>query len=282
MSYKPDEVTLISYLYGELGGVEKENVERYLNENPAERKAMQERTDVLTMMGNLEDKEVIAPPILAERETHHMPFWHHGPFKTIVGIAASLLLIMVAGKFMGTDIHYSNGELKISFGGAKQAPQLAPVTGQQFSQREVQEMIDASLVRNNQSLTADLSSSQEKLDNTVRQLMGQNSKKINELVAQVSAASQSQVRDYVSNVQSENLRLMKDYMTLSATEQKDYMENLLVDFAGYLQKQHEQDLKLFQARINNVEQNTDQFKLETEQILASMISNNTGVSKSNY
>lgn len=282
MNYKPDESTLISYLYGELGDAEREQVQRYLNENPVARKAMQERAEVLNILGKLENKEVIAPPILAENETRRISFWQHGPFKTVVGIAASLLLIMVAGKFLGTDIHYSNGELRISFSGVKQVQHDESSTTSQFSERDVQEMIDASVMRNNQSLIADLSASQQKLDNTVRQLMGQNSKKMNELVSQVSVASQGEVRDYVNNLQVENLRLMKDYMTLSATEQKDYMENLLVDFAGYLQKQHEQDLKLFQARISNVEQNTDQFKLETEQILASMISNNTGNSKSNY
>jgi hypothetical protein len=283
MSYKPDESTLISYLYGELGEAEKENVQRYLQENPAARKAMQERAEVMEMLSKLEDKEVIAPPILMENETHTVSFLHHGPFKTILGIAASLLLILVAAKFLGTDIHYAEGELRISFGGVKQVQQVVPDTAPSFSKQEVQQMIDASLVRNNETMVAELSAHQKKqLDEAVRLVMSEDSEKINDLIAQVSNASQNQVRDYVYTLQNENVRLMKDYMTLSASEQKLYMENLLTDFAGYLQKQHEQDLVLVESRVNNIEQNTDQFKQATEQILASIISGKTNNSENNY
>jgi hypothetical protein len=143
-------------------------------------------------------------------------------------------------------------------------------------------MIDASVVRNNELLAADLAAGQKKLDQTVRLVLNQNSKKINDLVNEVSIASQQQVRNYVYTLQDENARLLKDYMALSASEQKLYMENLLTDFAGYLQKQHEQDLVLVESRVNNIEQNTDEFKQVTEQILASIISGKTDNSENNY
>ena len=44
MSYKPDESTLISYLYGELGETEREKVHRYLTDNPSALQAMQDLT----------------------------------------------------------------------------------------------------------------------------------------------------------------------------------------------------------------------------------------------
>lgn len=81
-------------------------------------------------------------------------------------------------------------------------------------------------------------------------------------------------------MQNDNLKLMKDYMQLSTAGQKKYIESLLVDFSAYLQEQRKQDLQAFQAQVNKVEQNTDQFKEETEQILTSLITN-TGTKRRN-
>ncbi|HZX74268.1 MAG TPA: hypothetical protein VFE57_07605 [Cyclobacteriaceae bacterium] len=276
MSYKPDESTLISYLYGELGDAERDKVQRYLNENPEAAKAMQQHSEVLDHLGNVHDKEVIAPPIFAESEKHVSSFWHHGPFKTTLGIAASLLLIMVAGKFMGTDIHYSNGELKISFGGSKTVHPV--LQAQALSPEQVQQMINSSLVKNNEVVTANLSDNQKKLDQTIKNNLAMNSMKLDGLMKDVSQASQDQVRSFVAGLQNENGKTMREYMQLSASEQNKYMESLLVDFTKYLNEQRSQDLQLFQSRISVVEENTDQFKQETEQILSSII--NTGATES--
>ncbi|MBK7652037.1 MAG: hypothetical protein IPJ20_16775 [Flammeovirgaceae bacterium] len=100
-----------------------------------------------------------------------------------------------------------------------------------------------------------------------------NSAKIDELMKVASQASQDQVRTFVAGLQEDNLRLMKDYLQLSAKDQKVYVENLLVDFSKYLQEQRKQDLMLFQTRMSSIEKNSDQFKQETELILASIISN---------
>jgi len=64
---------------------------------------------------------------------------------------------------------------------------------------------------------------------------------------------------------------VKDYFQLTSTEQKQYIENLLVDFAKYLQQQRNDDLQFVQTRMNSLEQNTDILKQETEQILSSII-----------
>jgi hypothetical protein len=96
-----------------------------------------------------------------------------------------------------------------------------------------------------------------------------------------SQASQEQVKLFVSGLQNDNLKLMKDYLQLSSTEQKKYVENLLVDFSKYLQEQRNQDLKLFQTRVNSIEKNTDLFKQETEQIITSLISNSSVIKKQN-
>ena len=116
MNYKPDEGMLMAYLYGELDAAETEKMQLYLQQHPEELKELQRMGDVRSVIAHIQDKEVIAPPIFMG-ETNVKPLWQSRYFKTVMSIAASLLFLMVAGKFLGTEINYSGGELKISFGG---------------------------------------------------------------------------------------------------------------------------------------------------------------------
>jgi len=112
---------------------------------------------------------------------------------------------------------------------------------------------------------------QQKLDQSIQSNLASNSGKIDRLVKEASTASQEQIRLFVSTLQSQNTEVVKNYFQLSSSEQKKYIENLLVDFAKYLQQQRTDDLQLVQTRLNALEQNTDIFRQETEQILSSII-----------
>jgi hypothetical protein len=198
----------------------------------------------------------------------------------VISIAASFFLLLLAGKFLGTEINASNGELRISFGRKAELPKEVaqlPI----LTPAEVQAMINHSLEKNNEVISINWTDSQKKLNESVKTNLAINSKKIDDLMKNTSQASQEQVKLFVSGLQNDNLKLMKDYLQLSSTEQKKYVENLLVDFSKYLQEQRNQDLKLFQTRVNSIEKNTDLFKQETEQIITSLISNSSVIKKQN-
>jgi hypothetical protein len=279
MSYKPDEGTLMSYLYGELEGVEKDKVERYLFEHPEGRMELEKLQQVRRVMSFVKDKEVIAPPIVIG--TNNRFNWNSPYVKTILAIAASMLLIMVVGRLTDTNVSLDNRQVKISFGELQNDPK--EVIENQLSKPgltadEVQAMINSSLTENNEMMKASWDETQEKLDASIRHNLAQNSNRIDHLMKQASSASEEQIKAFLASAQTENMRLVKDYFQLSATDQKQYIEDLLVDFAKYLQQQRTDDLRIVQSRLNNLEQNTDQFKQETEQILSSIISNtNSGV-----
>lgn len=279
MNYKPDQATLISYLYGELDAKEAEKVLTYLNQDPEEFKNLQQLVDVRSVLNKVDDKEVIAPPIFMDQGGHASRFWQASYFKTIMSIAASFLLLMVAARLIGPEISYSKGELRVSFNGApvEQKQILPDATG--LTSHEVQEMINTSLVKNNELISTEWESNNKKLQASLRTSLASNSAKVDDLMKVASQASQDQVRSFVAGLQEDNLRLMKDYLQLSAKDQKVYVENLLVDFSKYLQEQRKQDLMLFQTRMSSIEKNTDQFKQETEQILASIISSPDGTIK---
>ncbi len=280
MNYKPDEGMLMAYLYGELDAAETEKVQLYLQQHPEELKKLQGLGDARNIFAQVQDKEVIAPPIFMD-DANVKPLWQSSYFKTVMSIAASLLFLMVAGKFLGTEINYSGGELKISFGGKKELPKEI-VQPTNLTEEKVKEMIQTSLASNNEVITSSWTEDQKRLSQSIKQNLDQNSKKIDALMTNASTASQEQVRGFVASLQNENLKLMKDYFQLSAADQKKYTESLLVDFSQYLKEQRKQDLMLFQTRVNSIEKNTDQFKQETEQLIANIISNPSSKNKNSY
>ncbi len=280
MNYKPDESTLIAYLYDELDAKEVEKVQEYLNRNPEVLKKLLGLNEVKNVLSHAGDQEVIAPPIFMDSTSHASRFWQSGYFKTVMSIAASILFLLVAARLIGPEISYSGGELRISFSGNKKIEKpIEQVVTPLVSPDEVQNMINASLIKNNEQISSEWENNNKKLQASLRRNLSNNSEKIDELMKVASQASQDQVRTFVASLQQDNLQLMKDYMQLSAKDQKTYVESLLMDFSKYLQEQRKQDLVLFQTRMSSIEKNTDQFKQETEQILANIISNPEGALK---
>lgn len=270
MSYKPTEHDLMAYLYGELEGAEKEKMEKYLSQHPEARLELEQFRNVRSTMNHLKDKEVIAPPIFVG-DSKRVSLWQAPYLKTVISIAASLLLVMMVGRFSGLRVQYGSGEVRISFGDqAAKQQEVIPATAS-LSAEEVQTMINSSLQQNNVAMQSSWKETQKELDASITKNLALNSNKIDKLVKDASEASQGQIRQFVSGMQTENLQLVKNYFKLSSDEQKQYIESLLVDFSKYLQQQRNDDLQLVQTRLNSLEQNTDVFKQETEQILSSII-----------
>lgn len=273
MSYKPDEKDWMAYLYGELDEGDKRKLDQYILQNPEARIELENFQNIRGLLSSLEDKEVIAPPIvIGENASPAQPrqyFWNEPYFRVITTVAASILLVILVGTITGTQIFVTDREFRLSFGTPSTPPvqQLAPA----ITEDEVRDLINASLEKNNSQMRASLEESQKKLDASIRINLASNSGKIDELVRQASTASQDQIRQFVETIRAENMQQVKDYFQLTATEQKNYIENLLVDFAKYLQQQRNDDLQLVQTRMNSLEQNSVLFKQETEQILSSII-----------
>ncbi len=270
MSYKPDESALMAYLYGELQGEEKKNVEKYLAENPDAMRALQGMMDVRKILSVIEDKEVIAPPIVME-DSKQRYFWNTPYLKTVISIAASLMLLLVAGKILDLRINYESNTARISFG--EPVTKMIDPVQPGLTAQQVQDMINNSVQQNNQIVQASWSESQKKIDASIRKNMAMNSEKFNDLVKEASRASEVQISGYVASLKNENQQLVKDYFKLTTNEQQKYIESLLVDFAKYMNQQRTSDLEAIQMRMVNMEQNTTLLKEETEQILASIISN---------
>lgn len=271
MNYKPTENDLMDFLYGELEGAEKEKVEKYLLENPSARLELEQLRNVRSVLSQVKDKEVIAPPIFVG-DSKQRSLWQTPYLKTVVSIAASLILVILVGRFSGLRIQYGESELRIGFGNEQHVkPVDAPTTTAALSPEEVQAMINSALHQNNEAMQTSWKQTQQGLDASISRNLAINSGKIDKLVRESSVASQEQFKQFVSGMQTENLQLVKNYFKVSGDQQKQYIESLLVDFSKYLQQQRTDDLQLVQTRLNSLEKNTNVFKQETEQILSSII-----------
>ncbi len=275
MSYKPNETQLLAYLYGELEGEEMQRVEQYLAQHPEAKQELESLSFVREVLGRVDDKEVIAPPIVLE-DSRVRYFWNTPYGRTLLSIAASLTLLLLVGKWTGLRVSYTDQALTIGFGTVQEnrtdaVPLLTPI--------EVQAMINASLTQNNAALQTGWDEQNQKLNESIRtNLASYKTPDLDVLVKKASMASEEQIRQFALTLQAENASQIKDYMTLNSTDQRKYIEELLIDFAKYLEQQHRNDLQVLQARLNTIEQNTDVFKYETEQILTSLI---TSVDQSN-
>jgi hypothetical protein len=270
MSYKPDEQTLMDYLYGELEDGDKIKVEEYFRTNPEARLQFEKLAGVKSMLQRVKDKEVIAPPIVVG-DNNQRRLWDVPYLKTIISIAASLILVLLVARMTGTRVSVSENEFRLSFGEKPVENQNVPVQSN-LTAAQVQSMIQQSLDENNTVLNTNWQQSQKALEASIRTNMVSNSGKMDDVIREASSASQEQIQQYVSAMQTENMQMVKDYFKLTASEQKHYIEGLLVDFAKYLQQQQKDDLQVVQMRLSNIEENTNVFKQETEQILTSIIS----------
>ncbi len=271
MSYKPDESQWIAYLYGELEGEEKQRVERYLEEHPDALQEMQAFNDVRETMGKLTDKEVIAPPIVMQ-ENRAPLFWNTSYGRTLLSLAASIALILMVGYWTGFQVRVIDKTLILGFGATDQTPVETLPAASVLTANDVQYMINNALTQNNETLQTEWLDTRDKLNESVRATLAANSTAtFDALTQKVATASEDQIRQFALLIQADNARMIKEYLTLNSSDQRKYIEELLVDFAKYLEQQHRNDLNVLQVRLNNIEQNTDLFKYETEQILTSII-----------
>ncbi len=277
MSYKPDEKDWMAYLYNELEEEHRRKVEQFILQHPEAAEELDRLRTVRKALASVDDKEVIAPSIVIGHDRKEEPaaaqrsLWTTPWLRAVAAVAASVVVIILAGRLTGAQLSISDDELRISFGPQQQRPVSEAVPVNILTEADVRGMIDASLEQNNSEIQEKLDETRSKLDASIRSNLALNSGKMDQLVREVSSASQEQIRQFVDGIRTENMQQVKDYFQLTSTEQKKYIENLLVDFSKYLQQQRNDDLRLVQMRMNSLEQNTDIFKQETEQILSSII-----------
>lgn len=259
MNYKPEESTLISYLYGELSAEESNKVEAYLSGNDEARKELEDLKAALGIMSKLKDKEVDVPTFTFDNSSNIVVGSNStaGFWKRSLAIAASVTIILFMGYLTRFNVSLDDGGFQVAFG--------EQTSG--FNQQQVEEMIADAIEKNNTNLDQKLASSEAGMKDYV---LDNNQSLQTQLVSQVGNKTETE-SDFEFERQ-QYLAYLKQLIEDSESSQKRYIDQAMTDFAIFLDIQRQNDLQVIQTRFDNIQDNAELNQFQTNQILANLIS----------
>lgn len=259
MNYKPEETTLISYLYGELSGEEQVKVEEYLSGNEEARRELEELKSTLSIVGQVKDREVEIPTFTFDQSSKIIVggsstsiFW-----KKSMAIAASIALILFVGYLTRFNASVVDGGFQLAFGEQNEG----------YNQEQVESMIELAIARNNDNLNQKFADTEEGIKKYVAD---ENRSFKDDIVSTVSNRPVS-IDDFEQQ-KKEYLSFLKELIENSELAQRKYTDDVMTDFAIFLDIQRQNDLQVIQTRFDNLQDNADLNQLQTNQILANLMS----------
>jgi ribosomal protein S17E len=241
---------LMDYLYDELNPAEKKAFEEELTRNPELKEELEAFQSGKNVLGNWEDEKVSAPPFINIQQSKEQKAGSNG-LKWFFSIAASLLILLVAAKFTGLEVSSQGGEFRIAFSQQVQ-------TENQLKRDDIEQMVTHALVNYEEKLDSERSENKQELENYLSRQSQQNKKLIN---------------NYIADLQESNIDMMQTYWKQSNEQQQIYTENLLTNFAGYIEEQRKEDMEYLFAKMELMESDKDLFKIETGQMINSLANN---------
>ncbi|MGM0579052.1 MAG: anti-sigma factor family protein [Bacteroidota bacterium] len=241
---------MMDYLYDELNPEERKAFEEELAQNQELKEELEAFQSDKEILGNWEDEKVSAPPFF---NIYKNPEKNNGQtgLKWFLSIAASLLILMVAAKFTGLEISNQNGEFRIALGQEIQSDN-------QMDKDEIQQLVNLALTNYEEKLDAERKEDKQELESYLTQQSQQNKKLIN---------------NYLTGLQESNVEMMQAYWKESNEQQQVYTENMLTNFAEYIDEQRKEDMDYLFAKMDLMESDKDLFKIETGQLINSLASN---------
>lgn len=261
MSYKPDESTWISYLYGELSEAERKQAEDYLKNSESARKELDELKEAHAILGKLKDREVDVPTfsfssasnvIVAKGATGGHGFWKYS-----LGLAASLALLLVVGYLTTFKASYQDGYLQLSFGNIP--TEVQQETG--FSEDQVKSLITEALNENRTHTNEQISL----VSNDLKQSINSIDK---------GELDQELLDEYLVQLRLLNSQLVRQMMEEATWEQRNYTDRTMQDLAIYLNLQRQEDMNIIQTQFENLADDTKFNIRQTNQMLNTFMMQN--------
>jgi len=126
------------------------------------------------------------------------------------------------------------------------------------------------LLRNNSELLATTQKGSGEMDTRVMAL----EKSVKSIKANTakSLVSKEELEQFFTMAETRNTDAMREFMATATVQQQQYMKALFTEYNDYLQAQRQDDLTLIRSGFIEMKQSQSQQKLETDQVLASLIS----------
>ena len=217
------------------------------------------------MLGTIEDEEVIAPKLnnLSSGKEKHSSI--PNSMWVILGVAASLSLIMVVGYLTQFQISYSNQGLRAGFGNKIDQP-LELLTS-----NDVEQLIEAQLSQERQAWSENVQRIETNFKEQLEQNQAVQLTQMSRLAKANKVMPNEDIVAFVDQLKMENRAQLETFFDASAQEQEKYMKEVLNEFFKYLGEQRKEDMKFIQANLLEINSVTDERQQETDKILSSII-----------
>ena len=280
MDPKASKEKIIAYLYGELSEEEASEVATYLQNHPLEAAEYEGLQQLRGILQNIEDIEVTQPVIMLGNKPGSYSFlniFQNRFFQKAAAAAAVFVIGLILAKVTGLNLTYSNQALTIAFSKNQVTPATSPQNpGQEIktvsnrndsTQQQLMEKVNALLIRENRILTRRLAS----LEFDVKVLENEAQRPAVVASEEIPGGDQQDMEELARKISEQNLQLFSEVVKASQVQQEAYIKSLFSEFAIYLQSQRVEDLRKIEASLESLKQDSDLKKLETDQVIASLI-----------
>ena len=267
MSWKPSEIEIIDYLYGDLSAEMNIKFEEYLKQNSDFANEVNELRLTQNILPNLPEEEVIPPLPISGTTKLSLERKKDRKWLYPVSIAASIAALLLVGYFTQFSIAIGENGFKLAFNDNQQK------TEAQFTKDEILSFIDNKVTL----ATDDLKSDMTNMESNFTSLFEQNQKLTESEIKRVASMKvqtkidEAQIVSFIAQLEDENKKAMQKFYQASADNQQTYMRNILIDFNEYLDEQRKKDLQYIQANMLNIKNTSELKQEETDKILANII-----------
>ena len=268
MATNPTNEELMAYLYGELSETDHSRVETWLKKNPEALKEIEDLRAVRGIMSHVQDQEVIDPFFYYGKGTASI--WQttriisNAIIKPAIGLAASISLVILLGFLTDFNLSTENGSLSVSFGSTE------PVV-EKVDEAQIQLIVQQMLEKEKKYFTSDVESIESGLKTQLASYYEDQNNQLQNALNSSTQTNNEALAEIVKQMQEDNLNYMERYLDLASRSQQQNLEMALTEFSDFLATQREEDLNRIQYNLTTLKESQDQQKLETEEILATIL-----------
>ncbi len=217
-----NNVEIMDYLYGEMEDEQRKEFESRVENDKALREELQSLEQVRLFLHKSEDQE----PVVKKTRTAKLSIFRSRWF----AIAASLLVLLVAGKLLDLRMMVSNQQFVVQFG--DEIPVIPPDDVEKYDQ-----------------ILAALQSLQTKVDQKADLSLVRN-----QLDSENSLSEGDLVKAFKQSLQDQNRNLSREVSDRVQLEQRAYVQDVVTDLIQYWDAQREEDLRLLNNGLENLAQ----------------------------
>lgn len=263
MENKANEERIIDYLYGEMSTTDLAMFKKELAVNSELKRQLDDVSGVSGHLDMVKDREVVIPPVMIRRTAPKTKgAFSHGAFRWGLSIAASLLILMVAGYLMDFKIIKTKESTMIGFGEMNVKPEL--------SELEVKQWIARAVDQQQKETSGAILTLQTDLETRLGESEKVQEQAWNKALSKQYVKQEEIMQLYVAQLNDSNKKMIEDFFLVSNQTQKKYMNRVLADFSDFYQKQRSYDLEMIQSNLGMLENSYSTRQLEQENMLASL------------